>query len=645
MIERRPLQRRLPSSMEHQPSCAGIGGSLLRASAILLAISLQIPSAVAAQEAEIRLNPIGILPPPAERLAGAVGWRNSPRLAGMLRGLGAESGTYRRTLFVHDAASMTYLGRDLAWAKAEGMTTWLTCVGTPAWLSPNPDATGEEFNTGVPQFARYPPTDAVAWADEILAVLADVEAESGLAPDYLEIWNEPERVEWFKGDGDDYVEMYAPAAARLRAARPGLRIGGPGLAGWSSSFGGTGSFLFRLVESCAALQVPLDFVSWHNYAPATEILYSGVSRELKDWAASRGMPRLETAISEWNIYPAAEAAHATEFDGPHAAANLASLLACAAQTGLDRNMFFLDYDEDNDGPVTDLLGKSLGMITQHGLEKPCARLLRFVLDGARASQVALTQSPTEWNVRAQACLDGSRVRLIVSNDVVDGSWVFAKRSRENGMVPGWLLPIWHAAGGSNATEATLMAEGLTQAQAQAVLAFMPEVFLYDRFTRAPRPVAVQIDGTAVFQPTRVWRFTDGVNAPAQFEPVLRPLFEQAEDVAMRLSAAEGAAYLTLQGYPYTTDEVLLHLVDFFDWAANEGIPYGVAVPCYRILRESHRDGRLANAALLNDLPETRLTEEAPASAGVSIAGRVISFLLDPETSIVIEIEFTPTAAE
>jgi hypothetical protein len=354
---------------------------------------------------------------------------------------------------------------------------------------------------------------------------------------------------------------------------------------------------------------------------------------------------IETAISEWNIYPAAEAAHAVEFDGPHAAANLAGLLACANFTGLDRNMYFLDYDEDNDGPVTDLLGMSLGMITQHGVLKPAAHVLQFALEGGRLPQAGLLQSPSEWNVRAQAALDGNRIRLIVSNDVVDGGWVFAKRSRESGMDPGWLLPIWHAAGGSNATEATLMAEGLTQSQAQAVLGFMPEVFFHDRFSRSSRPVIVRVDGTMPFTVSRVVRFTHTINAPAQHEPALRPLFVQAEDVAMRISATAGADYLTQQGYPYATDDVLAHLADFFDWAALEGIPFGTAVPCYRILQESHRDGRLANSAQLNDLPETRVVSEDPASAGISVVSRDVQFVLDPETSLVLEIELTSLLAE
>lgn len=604
-------------------------------------VSLLLAAPAAAQAARFEIDPAVTLPKLGDGLQGLVGWRAAPRLMQMLNDMGEDSALYRRSVHLQDAPDYMYIGMDFQRAEAQGMKTWLTCVGTPSPLSPNPSATENAYDTGLPEYARYPPTDAVAWADYILNFINLMESSYGVVPDYVELWNEPERVEWFKGNADDYVEMYAAAVTRLKQVRPQLRVGGPGLAGWRSSMDGAGSFLLTLVSTCNMLDVPLDFVSWHNYAPSTEILYSGISAQIKALAGQLGMPPLETVISEWNIYPSAEGPSGIELDGPHAAANLAGLLSCIRDTGLDHNLFFLDLDEDNNPGITDLTGTGLGLLTQHGVKKPSARVLEMVLAAGSNTQVPVGPPPEEWNVRVQASLVGNRMRLIVSNDVVSGTWVFANRSRENGMEPGWLYPIWLAAGGPRATEATLMANGLTQAQAQAVLGFIPEVLAFSAYMTEARPVAISMNGTRSFTLLEARRFTETINAPAQFQPVLLPWFEAAEHSALVYSCEQGAAFLATEGYNYTVDDLLQITGDFFVWAAAEGINYGVAVRCNRIMQDALYDGRLSSESLLNNLPETVVQAETPDAAGLTVSGRDINFLLEPNASIVIDLDWAP----
>ncbi len=576
-------------------------------------------------------------PGAGDRLAGTVGWRSSGRLMDIFEQSGVGSGYYRRMLTVHDTGAGRYIGEDFANAKAAGRITWMTCVGTPASLSPHPDQTENEYGTGLPQYARYAPTDAIAWADVVLDFVDEMETAYGVAPDFIELWNEPERVEWFTGTVAELLDFYAASAQRLRDVRPAIKVGGPGLAGYRSPMDGTESVLFALTRHAAATGAPLDFVSWHHYAPANELLFSQTVAGLRELRAELGLANFETAISEWNIYPSAEGAAGPEFDGSHAAANYAGFLTTAATVGLDRNLFFLDQDEDNDPGITDLAGVSLGMLTQHGIKKPVMRLSEIMLDMAREAALQVIHPADEFSLRIAASREGNRVRYVVSNDVVTGLWVFANRSRENGMEPGWLHPLWLAAGGPQATEASLMAQGLTQEQAAAVLGFIPEVLLADRYINEPRPVTLTFTGRASFRLGEVRRFTASVNAPALQRTAILDELEAAEAAAQLAAAEEAAAYLNGEGYAYTAQEILNIEGDFFAWADQEGIAYGQAVACNRILNDALREERLASHESLNALPEMRVTVESAAAAGITLSGRTLTFLMEPDTAMVFDV--------
>ncbi len=597
-----------------------------------------------AQEARFTVNPDNPQPSPGMEIMGMVGWRATPRLQSMVTELGAGQNLFRRTLRMSDPSEGRHIGEDFQLAEATGMKSWMTVVGTPRSLSPFPDADGNQYGTGLPEYARYPPTDPVAWADGVLAFIDDMEATEGVVPDYVEIWNEPERVEWFKGTGSDLLELYAVAASRIRSIRPGIRVGGPGLAGWRSEMGLGESVLLALVRQAKAASAPLDFVSWHHYATSTELLYSRMPQALENLGASLGLPPFEAIVSEWNIYPSAEGPAGVEFDGPHGAANLGGFLISARTAGLDRSMFFLDRDEDNDPGITDLTGTGLGLITQHGVKKPAARLLEIFRDMAGRPHAAVATNGDEWNVAVTTSLEGSTLRIVVTNDVVTGLWVFANRARQYGMEPGWLYEIWLAAGGTQADEHDLVKAGLTLQQARDTLSFIPEVLRYGRYATEPRPIVLEVLGSTPFTLGAVTRFTETVNAPAQFQQDLLPTFEAAEIDAAFESALATALHLTALGYPYTAAEILAIPGDFFVWAAAEGIPYGYAVTAYKVLQDTLRDSRLMHQASLNSLPQTLVSSETAASAGLILLGREIQFEMAPNTSLVVVIELAGSVA-
>lgn len=575
--------------------------------------------------------------PAGVRLSGFAGWRASPRLMDMLREAGDEGGVYRRTVFINQPADYRYIGEDFREAERIGMRTWLTCVGTPAALSPFPDEVDSEFDTGLPEYARFAPTDAVAWADRVLAYVQAMENRYGVVPDFIEIWNEPDRAEWYSGTASDYLALYAAAAQRLRSVRPEIRVGGPGLAGSRSALDGAEGLLFALVRHVASSGAPLDFVSWHNYAPANELLLTRVDSRLDALGSALGAPAFDAVVSEWNIHPSAQGEFGPEFDGSHGAANYAGFVTTAAELGIDANMFFLDRDEDDEAGVSDLAGLGMGAITQHGIKKPVMRLHEILMELARLPSIPVSSPTDEFNVRVFAARRGSEVRYVISNDCVSSDWLVAQRARQHGMDPGWLLPRLRAAGDSSASVESLLAQGLDAEQAQAALALLAEAKEAARHEREPRTVTLRMSGDGAFSVARVLRFDAIHNAPARHRAAILGHLEAAAAHARSSAAAAGAAFLADAGYDVDPQALLSVRGDFFAWAETQAVAYGHAVACWKLLRDCHRDEELAGAAFLNSLPETALAFESPAEAQVSVQGREVLLTVAPNGVVVLDV--------
>jgi xylan 1,4-beta-xylosidase len=76
---------------------------------------------------------------------------------------------------------------------------------------------------------------------------------------YWELWNEPDLGMFWSGKWpDDYYSLYKATAFGLKAADPQLKVGGPSTTGYSA--------LQTFVNYCSTNNIPLDFISNHNYA-------------------------------------------------------------------------------------------------------------------------------------------------------------------------------------------------------------------------------------------------------------------------------------------------------------------------------------------------------------------------------------------
>ena len=107
-----------------------------------------------------------------------------------------------------------------------------------------------------------PPADYAAWEAYIQAFIRYLQhryGEEEVRTWFFEVWNEPDlQGMFFAGTRDDYFELYAHTARAIKAVDPAIRVGGPATSGskWVASF----------TEYCRKNDVPVDFVSTHQYA-------------------------------------------------------------------------------------------------------------------------------------------------------------------------------------------------------------------------------------------------------------------------------------------------------------------------------------------------------------------------------------------
>ena len=106
------------------------------------------------------------------------------------------------------------------------------------------------------------PKDMTEWSNYLISFIkfllhryGNEEVESW----YFEVWNEPDlQGAFYLGTQEEYFELYAASAMAIKSVNKQLRVGGPATSGskWITPF----------LTYCKEHDVPLDFVSTHQYA-------------------------------------------------------------------------------------------------------------------------------------------------------------------------------------------------------------------------------------------------------------------------------------------------------------------------------------------------------------------------------------------
>ncbi|MGA7158487.1 MAG: beta-xylosidase [Acidobacteriaceae bacterium] len=150
--------------------------------------------------------------------------------------------------------------------------------------------------------SQNPPKDYAKWEELVRVVTAHLVeryARAEVLTWYFEVWNEPD-IPYFHGTEAEYLKLYDYAAAGVKAALPGARVGGP--ATTSPRNARAYAYLQKFLEHVATGKsaatggaVPLDFISFHAKGqPVIEggRVTMGIDDELKD--ADRGFGLVES---------------------------------------------------------------------------------------------------------------------------------------------------------------------------------------------------------------------------------------------------------------------------------------------------------------------------------------------------------------
>jgi xylan 1,4-beta-xylosidase len=154
---------------------------------------------------------------------------------------------------------------------------------------------------------QAPPKDYAKWQALVEAVVAHLASRYGaqtVKQWYFEVWNEPD-IDYWHGTPEQYWQLYDRAAAGVRAALPGAKVGGPASTG--PSVDRAYKFLDDFLTHVAKAKVPLDFISFHiKGMPRIEdgAVVMGLSKEMNDAdkgfeiVARHGMNKLPVILSE-----------------------------------------------------------------------------------------------------------------------------------------------------------------------------------------------------------------------------------------------------------------------------------------------------------------------------------------------------------
>ncbi len=134
--------------------------------------------------------------------------------------------------------------------------------------------------------SNNPPKDYAKWRGLVEAVVAHLVERYGkdeVLTWYFEVWNEPD-ISYWHGTPEEYYRLYDAAAAGVKAALPGARVGGPATTGPGGK-GKSYEMLRGFLEHVKETKQPLDFISFHAKGVpriANGEVTMGISHELRD---------------------------------------------------------------------------------------------------------------------------------------------------------------------------------------------------------------------------------------------------------------------------------------------------------------------------------------------------------------------------
>jgi len=597
--------------------------------------------APAAAEAPFLVHPGVLGEPVGARMIGMANLNGSKAGLSDFQESLPEGGLYHIIVRVDRADAEEALAGQLNLAARAGMRTFLTLLGTPADLASVP---GKDVSVGgLPLFARSAPVDSGLWAERAAGIVRAAVEGTGVLPDYLEIWNEPGRVQFWIGSREEFLDLFQAAALRLEEefGPEGAKVGGPGQAGAGfRSDGGQESILLSLPSMAAESGMPLDFLSWHHYIFAGGLRYHQTLSRLRERLQESGLGGVELMVSEWNVTPTTGGARGAQADGPSAAAQYAGFVASAADLGLDGQMFFMLQDVVDPLEIEDFQGMGLGALTQHGVEKPVYHVMETMNLMARETPVTVDYPPDEWEASVWGTRSGNRVRLVIGSAPLDADWVWLHASQERGADAAVLAAAVHATGyrvdGDLPSIKKLMRKGLTEEEAGIALEVLDLSLQAREKNRNPRTLRIRIDAPVLPELGSVWRFDLEHNNPAGNREALLPVLLEVDGDARAKAADDLADFLADQGLEAPPDLENLTQKAFRRWVVENAVDPDLAHQGWDLFRANLESAQTAQIERVNDLPETALHAETAAEVGIQFDQDTLTVPIQPDSVLVLD---------
>ncbi len=190
-----------------------------------------------------------------------------------------------------------------------------------------------------------PPTDYRVWEEMCYRAVRHFNIERKQEIKYWEVWNEPNATGFWQAPFNEYLKLYDHAVRGAKRADPTIKVGGPTLtvsgpavvdrptndqfppeiltlhaevvAEWApaaipthTNYHGESPFalMAAFIKHCGESEVPLDFLTWHNYndAPGMDpfdlTTIGGNIRLFRSWLDNYShLKCVELVIDEWGI--------------------------------------------------------------------------------------------------------------------------------------------------------------------------------------------------------------------------------------------------------------------------------------------------------------------------------------------------------
>ena len=367
------------------------------------------------------------------------------------------------------------------WVHA-GVTPFVEIGFMPKALSSHPDPYHIPWPTkpGDVEGWSFPPKDYDKWRELVRQVAAHMVARYGRAEVskwYWEMWNEPDIFYWH-GTEAEYEGLYDYAAAGVRTAIPGARVGGPATTGptpGSRSAEYLREFLRHCAEDRSAAtrgSIPLDFISFHAKGSPHFVdghVQMGLGQELRNAEtgfeivhASARFRELPVVLSEADPegcgacspaqHPEDAYRNGTVYPA-YTAAAMKALMELAAQTQIHMAGFVTWAFEFEGQPL--FVGQRA--LSTHGIDKPLMNFFRMagLMGGERVELTSTSALSAERiidaGVRQGPDVDGVATRENDSAGVL--LWNY-----QDDDVPGSSVPVRISIGGIPATARRVVME-------------------------------------------------------------------------------------------------------------------------------------------------------------------------------------------